>query len=447
LKRASVLVLVMLAMTASAAVDARALAHEGRKTQWAPTRNCSSLNARAVFASESRRATSPYAGEEWETAAGEKDWQYAAGNPTRFTDPSGRSPEDRDEARYQACERTTPGQCGGGSGMRKFLSGSADAVCGTVDDVVGTPRSLVGVVGNAQGVDVFSQECVSRERRDAARATLAFAGFSMLREKAESTAQFGQFGLVVPSSTAQQRFVAETGHQWVEGARAWSVGDYYTAGNQLTPAAVKTGMFVVPAARATRALAGPALEVAALSAYLRLAPLSLASAEQSAAVAFSRMGAPSVSVPQSMVTLFHGTSSNSAAKILGSSFFSAEGFAPGLDGSVYFTNDLESALYFAREQAARTSGKNIHINPKTGKLHGPQFTPPQNLTVIKLDVPSDLYRELFSKRPIIEPRPIEPGATAGLETRLSDSNLGLLNAAIKQGTVKSVRLKFPATPR
>ena len=44
-----------------AAVDARALASEGQKTQWAPTRNFSSLNARAVFA-----------GEEGETAAGGK---------------------------------------------------------------------------------------------------------------------------------------------------------------------------------------------------------------------------------------------------------------------------------------------------------------------------------------------------------------------------------------
>jgi hypothetical protein len=89
-KSAATLVLVMLAMSASAAVDARALAHEGSKTQWAPTRNFSSLNARAVFAGESRGATSPYAGEAWETAAGEKDWQYAAGNPTRYTDPDGR---------------------------------------------------------------------------------------------------------------------------------------------------------------------------------------------------------------------------------------------------------------------------------------------------------------------------------------------------------------------
>ncbi len=73
MKRAATLVLVMLAMSASAAVDARALAHEGQKTQWAPTRNFSSLNARAVFASESRRATSPYAAEEGESAAGGKE--------------------------------------------------------------------------------------------------------------------------------------------------------------------------------------------------------------------------------------------------------------------------------------------------------------------------------------------------------------------------------------
>jgi len=145
-KRAAALVLVMLAMTASAAVDARTLASEGQKTQWAPTRNFSSLNARAVFAGESRRATSPYAGEEGETAAGGKEagftghrledalgfsyakrrWLdsstgtfvsrddigtgsyllspneqfahgYAAGNPTRFVDSDGRRPQTLQE--------------------------------------------------------------------------------------------------------------------------------------------------------------------------------------------------------------------------------------------------------------------------------------------------------------------------------------------------------------
>lgn len=127
-------------MTAIATVDARALASEGQKPQWAPTRSSSSLNARAVFAGENRRVTSPYAGEERKTAAAAKEagftghrteealgglisaeqrwldpltgtwmsrdpvgaasylqspnelnpWLYAAGNPTRFTDPDGR---------------------------------------------------------------------------------------------------------------------------------------------------------------------------------------------------------------------------------------------------------------------------------------------------------------------------------------------------------------------
>ena len=109
----------MLAMSASAAVDARALAHEGRKTQWAPTRNSSALNARAVFAGESRGAANPYAGEGGATAAGSGEARYydpklgifrsrdsfegalgeapslhrnayAQGNPLRYRDPNGR---------------------------------------------------------------------------------------------------------------------------------------------------------------------------------------------------------------------------------------------------------------------------------------------------------------------------------------------------------------------
>jgi RHS repeat-associated protein len=118
-KRAATLVLVMLAMSASAAVDARALALEGQKTQWAPTRNSSELNARAVFADESRRAASPYAGEGGATAAGSGEaryydsklgiflsrdsyegvlgeapslhrFSYAGNRPLKYVDPSGR---------------------------------------------------------------------------------------------------------------------------------------------------------------------------------------------------------------------------------------------------------------------------------------------------------------------------------------------------------------------
>jgi len=70
------LVVVMLAVTASGADDVGAAARvltregEGRKAQWAPTRNFSRLNTRAVLSGESRVGASPYAGEGGKTAAG-----------------------------------------------------------------------------------------------------------------------------------------------------------------------------------------------------------------------------------------------------------------------------------------------------------------------------------------------------------------------------------------
>ncbi len=75
-KRAVSLVLVMLAVTASGADDVGAAARvltregEGRKAQWAPTRNFLRLNTRFVLGGESERRTSPYAGEGGKTAAG-----------------------------------------------------------------------------------------------------------------------------------------------------------------------------------------------------------------------------------------------------------------------------------------------------------------------------------------------------------------------------------------
>ncbi len=74
------LVLVMLAMTASGADDVGAASRasprvltregEGRKAQWAPTRNFLRLNTRFVLSGESERRTSPYGREGRETAAG-----------------------------------------------------------------------------------------------------------------------------------------------------------------------------------------------------------------------------------------------------------------------------------------------------------------------------------------------------------------------------------------
>lgn len=113
MKRTAVTLMLMLAAVASAAVDVRAGAceGEGQKTQWAPTRNFSTLNARVAFASESRAAASPYAGERLATAAGagiflSRDpmgvfgrlqqpnelnaYAYASMNPMRYVDPDGR---------------------------------------------------------------------------------------------------------------------------------------------------------------------------------------------------------------------------------------------------------------------------------------------------------------------------------------------------------------------
>lgn len=120
-KRAAetLMLMLMLAAVASAAVVAPTREGEGRKTQWAPTRNFSGLNARAVFASESGRAASPYAGETGTTAAGSGEaryydsnlgvflsrdsfegvlteapslhrYTYAHNSPVEYTDPSGR---------------------------------------------------------------------------------------------------------------------------------------------------------------------------------------------------------------------------------------------------------------------------------------------------------------------------------------------------------------------
>ena len=134
----------MLAMSASAAVVAPTHVAEGRKTQWAPTRNFSELNARAVFAVRTPAATSPYAGEGGATAAGSGEaryydsklgvflsrdsfegslndapslhrFAYAHNRPLKYRDPSGRRIENdwpvNDPALAQARADCRSGDC------------------------------------------------------------------------------------------------------------------------------------------------------------------------------------------------------------------------------------------------------------------------------------------------------------------------------------------------
>ena len=65
-------------------------AHAGPKPQWAPTSPSRTLHARPVSRGENRRASRPCAGEAGETAAGQREWAYANGNPLRYVDPDGR---------------------------------------------------------------------------------------------------------------------------------------------------------------------------------------------------------------------------------------------------------------------------------------------------------------------------------------------------------------------
>jgi hypothetical protein len=84
--------------------------------------------------------------------------------------------------------------------------------------------------------------------------------------------------------------------------------------------------------------------------------------------------------PADFFTLYHGTSSNRAAKIVGSDYYSPRGFRHGIDDAVYFTGgnppfDFQSAANWA--VGAANSGSQA-----------------RSFTVIRFNVPDTLARDL-----------------------------------------------------
>ncbi|MFP4441259.1 MAG: hypothetical protein ACLFVO_28840, partial [Chloroflexaceae bacterium] len=85
-------------------------------------------------------------------------------------------------------------------------------------------------------------------------------------------------------------------------------------------------------------------------------------------------------LPADFITLYHGTSSNRAAKIVGSAYYSPRGFRRGIDDAVYFTGgnppfDLQSAESWA-----------------VGAINSSSQA--RSFTVIRFDIPGNLARDL-----------------------------------------------------
>ncbi len=223
--RAATLVLVMLAMSASAAVVAPTHMAEGQKTQWAPTRNFSELNARAVFATESRRAASPYAGEGGATAAGSGEaryydsklgiflsrdsfegalgdapslhrFTYAHNRPLKYRDLSGRSADSDWSKRRDSGLSDWRAECGAGdSGSCAAVENSSRlldtaATCTAIGMAVG----VAAVAGAAEGLVGLGQAAVWTARTIAAGFRVGAPGVG-LGLAAETALDFGSLGL------------------------------------------------------------------------------------------------------------------------------------------------------------------------------------------------------------------------------------------------------------
>ncbi len=137
------------------------------------------------------------------------------------------------------------------------------------------------------------------------------------------------------------------------------------------------------------------------------------------------------------VTLWHGTTSNRASRILGSAdnAAAASSFAYEAEGfrgvTVYFAEDSDAARYFAYERLALTR---------------PGETPPSSLTVIKFSIPEELASRfgLLERYPITGElgalRPVDIGT--GYESRLFSAFVVDFNEALQTRRIVVERFRI-----
>jgi hypothetical protein len=131
------------------------------------------------------------------------------------------------------------------------------------------------------------------------------------------------------------------------------------------------------------------------------------------------------------ITLYHDTSSNRAAKIVGSKFYHTRGFRPGIDTAVFFAEDLKTAEFFARTTKWATGE-----------------TPARTYTVIEFRLLNKLANELdllktYHIGEFRKVRFMQPGDSSYERILIGDERLTIFNNYLKQGVILTRRLRLP----
>ncbi|WP_181790316.1 RHS repeat-associated core domain-containing protein [Myxococcus llanfairpwllgwyngyllgogerychwyrndrobwllllantysiliogogogochensis] len=137
--------------------------------------------------------------------------------------------------------------------------------------------------------------------------------------------------------------------------------------------------------------------------------------------------------PKKFITLFHGTTGNRAAKIMGSLLYKARGFRAGTKGAVFFAEERATAEFFAN-QAPRN-----HTNDILAKSR----------SLIEIKIPEELAKKFgideLNREPIGAAMDLEfPDISggSGFERILSKDLLDEFNQAIESGEIILRRSKL-----
>ncbi|WP_177241715.1 RHS repeat-associated core domain-containing protein [Myxococcus fulvus] len=137
--------------------------------------------------------------------------------------------------------------------------------------------------------------------------------------------------------------------------------------------------------------------------------------------------------PKSFITLFHGTTGNRSAKIMGSVFYKARGFTAGKKGAVFFAEERATAEFFANQAPA------LHDNNTLARSR----------SIIEVKIPDELAkrfgiseteRSLIGDAMDMELPDVQRGS--GFERILNQEFLDEFNGAIQSGEIILRRYKL-----
>lgn len=147
-----------------------------------------------------------------------------------------------------------------------------------------------------------------------------------------------------------------------------------------------------------------------------------------------------------MITLYHGTSSKRASKIVGNDKHVQQGFKVQDYDCIFLAEDLATARFFAAERVVEAEAYAMNMNNLE--------TPPKNISVIEFQIPIEVATELGLSDADRKPLGVFTGMAfpdiaqgSGFERILeSNQRIAKFNELLASKIIQHRRLRFDRKP-